>query len=164
MKTVYEILNKKGSDYWYISPDSTVYEALELMSKKDIGALLIIENGNVMGIISERDYARKVALLGRLSREIPVNEIMSTKVIYVKPQNTPQECMALMTEKHVRHLPVIEDDKLIGLISIGDVVKAVIEDHQFVIDQLVQYITGMPKIKTTAKAHDNKESSQVVDS
>ena len=149
MKTVMEILSRKGNDFWYIAPESTVYEALEMMSDKDIGALLVIENGNVIGIISERDYARKVALLGRLSKEIPVREIMSTKVMYVKPNRTPEECMALMTNKRVRHLPVLEDNKLVGVISIGDVVKAVIDEKEFVIDQLVQYITGIPGLKTS---------------
>ncbi len=148
MKTIREILNHKGNDFWYISPESTVFQALELMAEKDIGALLVIENENVIGIMSERDYARKVALLGRLSKEIPVREIMSTKVMYIKPNRTPEECMALMTNRRVRHLPVIEKNKLIGVISIGDAVKALIDEKEFVIDQLVQYITGTPGLKT----------------
>ncbi len=149
MKTVREILHNKGSNYWNINPDATVYEALQLMSEKDIGALLVIENEIVLGILSERDYARKVVLFGKSSKDALVKEIMSTKVIYVEPHVSPEECMALMTTKRVRHLPVIENKKVKGVVSIGDVVKAVIDEQEFVIDQLVHYITGAPKLLET---------------
>ena len=144
MKTVRTILQKKGKDIWYVSPESSVYEALQLMAKKEIGAVLVIKDEIIVGIMSERDYARKVILKGKYSKEIMVKEIMSTKVIYVNTTLSVEECMALMINKRIRHLPVIEDGKLFGIISIGDVVKAVIEDKEFLIDQLVHYITGVP--------------------
>ncbi len=144
MKNVNEILKAKGNNVWSISPDATVYEALKLMSDKEVGALLVLENKDVIGILSERDYARKVVLHGKFSKETKVNEIMSTKVMYVNPSANTEDCMALMINKHVRHLPVFEDEILIGLISIGDVVKALIDEKEFVIDQLVHYITGTP--------------------
>jgi len=147
MKTVREILLNKGNQVWTISPDSTVYDALKLMSEKEIGAVLVCEGDNIKGIISERDYARKIILEGKLSKQTKVSEIMSEKVIYVNPDKRTSECMALMINKKIRHLPVLENQKLTGLISIGDVVKAIIDEKEFLIDQLVNYITSTPSIK-----------------
>jgi CBS domain-containing protein len=142
MNTVKKLLKEKGYDIWSISPDAKVFEALQLMARKDVGALLVIEKGDLVGILSERDYARKVALEGKSSKETTVRETMTSKVIGVHPDNTVEDCMALMTEKHVRHLPVIDQDKLIGVISIGDVVKSIITDQGIIIEQLVNCITG----------------------
>jgi CBS domain-containing protein len=142
MKTVKDILRTKGHDVWSIIPDVTVYEALKFMGDKNVGALVVLDGETVVGIISERDYARKVILHGRSSKELPVREIMTTKVYYVRPEQNIQECMALMTEKHVRHLPAMENDRLIGVISIGDVVKAIIAEHESTIKHLEDYITG----------------------
>ncbi|MFQ5657323.1 MAG: CBS domain-containing protein [Candidatus Methylomirabilales bacterium] len=142
MKTVKQILQEKGHSIWSITPDSTVYNALKLMAEKEVGALLVVEEGSLVGIISERDYARKVILKGKSSLDTPVKEIMTPKVVYVRPGQTVEECMALMTEKHIRHLPVFEGDELIGVVSIGDLVKADIEAKVFMIKQLENYITG----------------------
>lgn len=142
MKTVRDLLKTKGSDVWSVSAEATVYETLGLMAEKGVGALLVLQAGRLIGIISERDYARKVELQGKSSRETAVGEIMTVKVAYVKPQNTVAECMALMTDKRIRHLPVMDDDQLVGVISIGDVVKAIISDQEFTIQQLENYITG----------------------
>lgn len=142
MKIVDQILKHKGNTVHSISPNSIMQEALKIMAEKDVGALLVIENENVVGILSERDYARKVFLKGKSSKDVPVKEIMSEKVICVSPSQSVEDCMALMSEKRIRHLPVMSENKLVGLISIGDVVKAVISEREFVIDQLVQYITG----------------------
>lgn len=140
--TVRDILKGKGNDVWSIGPEATVLEALELMADKDVGALVVQEAGKVIGLISERDYARKLALKGRSSRETPVREIMTTRILGVSPAQTVDDCMALITDKHVRHLPVMDDNELIGLVSIGDLVKSVIADQQFVIKQLESYISG----------------------
>lgn len=142
MYTVRQILQNKGQQVWSISPAASVYEALQLMAAKDIGALAVVEEERLVGIFSERDYARKVILHGKTSRETRVDEIMTGKVVVVGPERTTDECMALMTEKHIRHLPVVEGERLIGLISIGDVVKAVISNQEFVINQLENYISG----------------------
>ncbi len=146
MKTVREILASKGYDIYSVSPDDTIFNALKLMAGKKIGAVLVIENGEIVGIMSERDYASKVALEGKSSRDAMVREIMSEKVIYVDSDRLVEECMALMIEKRIRHLPVFENEKLTGIISIGDVVKAVIDEKEFVISQLVQYIKSTPEI------------------
>lgn len=146
MKTVREILLRKGNNVWTIGPDATVYEALKLMAEKEVGALLVLENSILHGIISERDYARKVALEGKSSRDSLVKEIMSTKILYVTLAHTTEECIALMINKRIRHLPVYENNLLVGVISIGDVVNAVIDEKEFVIDQLVRYITDTPPI------------------
>ncbi len=148
MKTVREILSQKGNDAYSVSPDTLIFDALKIMSKKEIGAVLVIEDDKLVGIMSERDYARKVALEGKTSKDMPVKEIMSSKVIFVNPDRSPDECMVLMTKKRIRHLPVFENSKLTGLISIGDVVKAVIDEKEFHIDQLVQYIKGTPHINS----------------
>ncbi|OGC01055.1 hypothetical protein A2V82_00550 [candidate division KSB1 bacterium RBG_16_48_16] len=142
MKSVREILEAKGRQVWFIGPESTVYEALRLMDKADVGALVVIEKEQVVGIISERDYARKVVLKGKSSKDTPVREVMTPKVVYVRPDETSEDCMALMSDKHVRHLPVIENEELVGVISIGDVVKATIADKEFIIEQLTNYISG----------------------
>ncbi len=142
MTTINHLLETKGHDIWSISPDASVYEALKVMAEKEIGALLVIEDGELIGIISERDYARKVILKGKTSVDTPVREIMTSKVIYVLAEQSIEDCMALMTEKHIRHLPVYTGDQLVGVISIGDVVKAVISQQEFVIEQLEKYITG----------------------
>ncbi len=146
MKTVREILSTKGYDIYSVSPDDTIFDALRLMAEKNIGAVLVIENGGISGIMSERDYARKVVLEGKSSKDSVVSDIMSDKVIYVDIDRLVEECMALMIEKRIRHLPVLENNKLTGIISIGDVVKAVIDEKEFVISQLVQYIKSTPEI------------------
>ena len=142
MKTVKDILRDKGYEVWSITPDATVYEALKFMADKNVGALLVLDGQAVVGMVSERDYARKVILHGRSSREIPVREIMTSKVYYVHPEQNIEECMALMTDKRVRHLPAMENDRLVGVISIGDVVKAIIAEHESTIKHLEDYITG----------------------
>ncbi|TDR78488.1 CBS domain-containing protein [Paludibacterium purpuratum] len=141
MHTVRQLLNEKSHrSLITVSPDSTVYQALQVMAEQDVGAVLVMEMGDVLGIFSERDYARRIVLQGRTSVTTPVRDIMTSRVVYVKPENTLQECMALMTERHIRHLPVMEDDLVIGMLSIGDLVRATIAEQQFFIDQLVRYI------------------------
>jgi CBS domain-containing protein len=142
MITVRRLLEKKGDAIWSIPPHATVFEALGLMAEKNIGAVLVIEDEVLVGIISERDYARKIILKGKTSMDTLVWEIMTATVVYVNPDQTIEECMALMTEKRIRHLPVFEDDQLIGVVSIGDVVKELISEQEFVIEQLVNYISG----------------------
>jgi CBS domain-containing protein len=142
MRTVREILKVKGTEVWRVNPDATVFEALQRMAEKEVGALVVTEGVQVVGLVSERDYARKVALLGRSSPTTLVSEIMVSPVVYIHLDQPIEECMALMTEKRTRHLPVIDDGKLVGLISIGDIVKSIIADQQFTIEQLVRYISG----------------------
>jgi len=142
MDSVRQLLRTKGNSVWTISPNSTVYQALELMAEKDIGAVVVTKDGEVLGMFSERDYARKVILQGKSSIHTTVGELMVTQVYYVSPENTIEDCMGLMTEKHVRHLPVIMDKELIGLVSIGDVVNQVIKHQKFKIRELEKYITG----------------------
>ena len=142
MRTVIDILNSKGHEVWSISPGESIFNAVQLMSEKGIGALLVMEEERPIGIVTERDYARKVALEGRSSKTARVHEIMSTRVVCVRPERTIEDCMALMTDKRARHLPVVDHKRVIGMISIGDLVKAVIAEQQFVIDQLHDYITG----------------------
>jgi CBS domain-containing protein len=139
--TVAEILRDKGSDIWTISPDDVVIDALTMMAEKGIGALLVMSDDKLVGILSERDYARKIALEGLSSRKSKVSDIMSHKVLCVKPEQTVQECMALMSDKRARHLPVIDHKKVIGLVSIGDLVKNVIAEQRFEIEALQYYIT-----------------------
>jgi len=142
MITVRQLLEGKGYDVWSITPGASVYDALALMADKGIGALLVLEGERLVGLISERDYARKVILKGKSSMETPVREIMTERVIWVGPEQTNEECMALMTAKHIRHLPVLAEDQVIGIISIGDVVKAIISEQEFLIEQLERYIVG----------------------
>jgi CBS domain-containing protein len=142
MKTVREIIATKGGDIWTIPPDTTVFDALKTMADKNVGALLVLDGDAITGILSERDYARKVILHGKSSKELQVSEIMSSKVYFVSPTDNVDDCMALFTNKRVRHLPVLDNEQLVGIISIGDVVKAVIADQEFTIRHLENYITG----------------------
>ena len=143
MSTVRHILLQKGNEIWTTTPETVVFDALSLMAEKNIGALLVSHQGNPVGIFSERDYARKVVLKGKSSRDILVSEIMTDRVVYIGLDKTADESLALMTDKKVRHLPVLENQKLVGLISIGDVVKAIISDKDFTIEQLESYIAGI---------------------
>lgn len=140
MKTVRQLLDDKGSHVVSVSPDTTVFQALEVMAAKGIGAVLVVEDGKVVGVMSERDYARKVILLGKSSHDTPVREIMTGRVVYARPDHTVPECMALMTDKRIRHLPVLDHGRLIGVLSIGDLVKATISEQEFIIRQLENYI------------------------
>jgi CBS domain-containing protein len=142
MKTVRSLLQTKGHAVWTIAPDASVFEALKLMADKNVGALLVLEGDELAGVISERDYARKVVLKGRSSVDTPVRDIMTAGVISVHPDQTVEECMALMTDKHIRHLPVVADGQLTGIVSIGDVVKSIITEQGFMIEQLTSYISG----------------------
>jgi CBS domain-containing protein len=140
--TVKEFLGQKDRNVWTIDSDATVYDALVKMSKKGIGALVVLENGKLAGIFSERDYARKVVLYGKSSRESKVSEFMTKEITYVKPETTIEECMTLLSKKHIRHLPVMEGEDLVGVITIRDVLKKVIEDQQLTIQNLEDYIYG----------------------
>ena len=142
MAIVSELLKAEGDEIWSITPKATAYEALQLMAEKDVGALLVLDEGNLVGVFSERDYARKVILKGKFSKETAVGELMTSAVLYIEPQCSIEDCMALMTAKHIRHLPVMENDQLIGVVSIGDVVRQIISDQEFTIEQLGKYITG----------------------
>ena len=142
MQTVKQLIQRKGDIVWSIRPEASVYEAIKMMAEKSIGALLVMQHGEIVGILSERDYARKVILQGRSSKDTPVSDIMSRNVIHAGPDDSVQECMALMTQKRIRHLPILENNQLTGMISIGDLVKAVIADQQFLIAQLENYIAS----------------------
>ncbi len=142
MTSVNQLLQHKGHSVWSVTPNASVYKALESMAKKGVGALVVLRDGKLAGIFSERDYARKVILKGKSSKDTPVREIMTEKVYYVKPDQTVEDCMALMTEKRIRHLPVVDNDQVVGLISIGDDVKSIMSEQKFMIEQLEQYITG----------------------
>jgi len=142
VKIVKDILQAKGSVVWSVEPDASVFEALKLMAEKDVGGLLVMNGDHLAGIITERDYARKVIIEGRSSKETAVTDVMTKKVLCVTPERTVDECLALMTEKRLRHLPVLENKNVIGIVSIGDLVKAIIEEQQLLIEQLQQYITG----------------------
>ena len=145
MNAIGTILKSKADQNVYsIRPDATVFEAVHLMALKNIGALLVMENDRIVGIVSERDYARKIVLLARSSRDTPLRDIMTTSVMYVRPDQTCEECMALMTENRLRHMPVLLDGNLIGLVSIGDLVKHIISEQKFVIEQMEHYISGQP--------------------
>lgn len=142
MKSVAQILKSKTEQAVHTaSPSTPVYDVVKLMADKNVGALLIMENEKIVGIFTERDYARRIVLRGLSSRETPVRDIMISPVMYVRPDNTNEECMALMTENRLRHLPVLDNGKLVGLISIGDLVKDIISEQKFIIEQLVHYIT-----------------------
>lgn len=142
MKIVKEILDQKGREFWAVSPDTSVYDAIKLMADKEVGSVLVVEKGGIKGILTERDYARKVALEGKTSPTIQVAQIMTTHVLCTRPDQTLEECMALMTEKRVRHLPVLDGEEIVGIVSIGDLVKAVISEQKFIIEQLENYIAS----------------------
>ena len=144
MRTVRDILQRKGTEVWAVSPETTVIDALKLMADKNIGAVLVLDEDRVVGVLSERDYARKVVLQGRTSQDTVARQIMSERVVGVEPQQTVEECMALMTDKRIRHLPVVEGGEVIGVVSIGDIVKNIISEQEFLIEQLEHYITGTP--------------------
>jgi CBS domain-containing protein len=142
MKKIRELLEDKGTQVWSIAPEASVYDALSLMAEKNVGALLVMSQGSTEGILSERDYTRNVILQGRTSKDTRVADIMSRRPVCVSPEQTLDEGMALMTDKRVRHLPVIENDRVLGLVSIGDLIKAVISEQQFIIEQLEHYISS----------------------
>lgn len=142
MKRISEILEEKGRDVWSIEGNACVFDAIKLMAEKEIGALVVIEDGRLVGILSERDYTRKVILRGRTSQQTRIEEIMTTDVVTISAGETVKECMALMTDNHIRHLPVMEEGRLVGMLSIGDLVKAIIADQQYTIEQLESYING----------------------
>ncbi len=142
IQTIRQLLNAKGHDVWAIAPDETVYKALEMMADKDVGALLVMDGDRLVGIFSERDYARRCILRNRRSRETKVRELMTAEVITISPSASIDEAMELMTKHRIRHLPVVEDGKVVGVVSIGDIVKTVIENQQHVISHLEGYITG----------------------
>jgi CBS domain-containing protein len=142
MKTVHQLLETKGRAVVSVSPGAKVIDALRVMAKREIGAVLVVEGDRLVGIMSERDYARKVILRGKSSQETYVREIMTERVVYVRPQQTVPECMALMTNKRVRHLPVLDGDRLVGVLSLGDLVKETISEQEFIIQQLENYIHG----------------------
>lgn len=142
MNTVRDILQAKGNDIWSVTPETSVFDALQLMSEKNIGAVPVLQAGRIVGIFSERDYARKLILHGKSSKETQVQTVMSKRVYTANLDTNIQECMTLMTEKHIRHIPVVLDGKPAGMVSIGDVVKCIIEDQAFMINQLEKYITG----------------------
>ena len=142
MKTVSRVLRAKGDQIFSIGPDRNVFEALGEMSERDVGALIVMEDGNVVGIFSERDYARKIILAGKSSHETAVREIMTSRVVFARPELTLEECLALMTDKRIRHLPVMQGEDLVGVVSIGDLVKGIIDDQRFLISQLEGYVSG----------------------
>lgn len=142
MVTVRKVLQNKGGSVWSISPRATAYEALQMMADKDIGALMVMDGNEIVGVFSERDYARKVILKGKASKSTFVAELMTAPVFYIEPDKSIEECMALMTTKRMRHLPVLDKGSLIGLVSIGDVVNALITEQKVVIRDLANYITG----------------------
>ncbi len=142
MTTIQQVLRKKGGQVHTIGPDDTVYDAIRKMADENIGSLIVIDNGKIIGIITERHYARNVALKGRASPSTHVSDVMETTVLYAQPDQSVEECMAIMTDKRVRHLPVIDGGQLIGLVSIGDLVQNIISDQQFTIDQLEHFIRG----------------------
>ncbi len=142
MTTVRQLLDHKGRNVWSIRPDATVYEAIAKMAEKDAGSLVVMDGEKLVGIITERHYARNIMLKGKASPTTPVGDIMERRVVCATPEQTAEQCMAVMTDKRVRHLPVLEGKKVIGIISIGDLVKNIIGDQKFIIDQLVHYIHG----------------------
>ncbi len=142
MKMVKDILKVKGRNVWSVGPGASVYDAMKIMADREVGALMVIEGTKLIGIISERDYARKVILQGRSSKNTQVKEIMTTHVMYARHEQKVEECMALMTEKRFRHLPVIDEGQLVGVISIGDLVKSIITEQRFTIEQLERYISA----------------------
>ena len=144
MKTVKQLLRDKGSTVYTIEPSATVFDSLQIMSDQNIGALVVIDGNEVVGLLTERDYTRKGILKGRAAKDTPVRDIMTSPVICVNPEHTVDACIALMTEKRVRHLPILRNGQLVGIVSIGDTLKTAIEDRQFTIEQLEHYICGTP--------------------
>ncbi len=142
MRTVQQLLDEKGHDIQSIHPDDSVFDAIQKLAAANIGSLIVIEDDRPVGIFTERDYARNVILKGKSSPTTKVRDIMTTRVIFVQPEQTVEHCMAIMTDKHIRHLPVLRDEKLIGMISIGDLVKSIIADQKYTIEQLEQFIHG----------------------
>ncbi len=142
MRNVRQLVDVKGSTVWSIEPEASVFDALKLMAEKEIGAVLVVKDGRPVGMLSERDYARKVILEGKSSRDTPVADIMSSPVIYAQPKQTIKECMAVMTDRRCRHLPVLDGEELLGMISINDLVRDIIADQQFQISQLESYISS----------------------
>ena len=142
MRTVQQLLDEKGHDIQSVHPDESVYDAIQKLANANIGALIVVEDDRPVGIFTERDYARNVVLKGKSSPTTPVRDIMTTRVIFVKPEQSVEDCMAIMTDKHIRHLPVLDGEKLVGMISIGDLVKSIIADQKFTIEQLEQFIQG----------------------
>jgi len=142
MHNIDTLLKDKGKDIWSIGPQESAFKALETMAQRNVGALLVIDKGKLVGIFSERDYARKVILKGKSSKDTTVGELMTPDVFYANPENTLQEIMALMTAKHIRHMPVFKDDRLIGMVTLGDVVKQIISEQKFTIKELEKYISG----------------------
>ena len=142
MTTVKHVLDQKGHHVHFIHPDASVFDALKMMAENNIGSLVVLEDGKLVGVITERHYAREIVLKGRTSPGTLVRDIMSTKVIYARPDQSVEECMAVMTAKAVRHLPVLEGGRLVGIVSIGDMVKSVISDQKFIIEQLEHFIHG----------------------
>jgi CBS domain-containing protein len=142
MKRIQTLLKKKGYDVWSIAPDASVYDAIHLMAEKAVGALIVMDGPKLVGVISERDYARKIILEGRSSENTKISEIMSSEVITTGPDNRIEECMAIMTERRIRHLPVLDGNEVLGVISLGDLVKYIIAEQQFVIEQMERYING----------------------
>ena len=143
MNTVRQLLKTKGRHVWTISKDSTVLDSLKLMAEKQIGGLVVIEDDQVAGIFTERDYARRVGPARRKPEETRIEEVMTRELITVNPTQTVNECMVLMTDNHIRHLPVLDEGRLVGIISVGDVVKDMIEELEFHVEQLKSYITGL---------------------
>ncbi len=142
MRTVQQLLDEKGHDIQSIHPDDSVFDAIQKLANANIGSLIVVEDDRPVGIFTERDYARNVILKGKSSPTTKVREIMTTRVVFAQPEQTVEECMAVMTDKHIRHLPVLRDEKLIGMISIGDLVKSIIADQKFTIEQLETFIRG----------------------
>ena len=142
MTTINDLLRDKPRDIWSVSPDDSVYDALQLMADKNIGAVLVMDDKHLVGLLSERDYARKLILANKASRDTAVRDVMTTRVAYVAPSKEVEECLALMTDKRFRHLPVLDEGRVVGLVSIGDLVKAIIDKKQFMIEQLESYISG----------------------